>query len=89
MTYRKLITPAFERFDDEEYKAYQVTEADFQDACANASYFAKKRILKKMQKVVYRKASFDAKLGLVRKDLPPDNVEEAVKSFVFCNKDKA
>lgn len=44
------------RYDDEEFKAYEVTDEDFQRATKNASPFAKRRILKKMTKQVRRKA---------------------------------
>lgn len=76
-------------FSDEGYDSYQVTDADFESACQNAPFWMKKRLLKKMQKVTYRAARWapgnrpGEKGWLVRKDLPPSDVEEAVKRFVW------
>lgn len=98
------------------YETYEVNEVDFTEACNRASYWAKCRTLKKMQKVVHRPREWKGEFKEVNSPLsvdangkptiirmldvgkpfgvfsgsrPPKDVEEAVKRFVWLNKDKA
>ena len=72
------------------YTKYQVTEGDFQSAVERAKYLEKhltlRRLFRKMTKVTYRAARWvnDKPRGYVAKrDLPPADVEEHVKKFVW------
>lgn len=91
----KLKTTNFEYFDAAEYAAYNVIDTDFQAAAANASFWAKCRCMRKMTKVVWRKAEWrpmnkqtGQPAGVYRQPLPPSDIEAYVKSFVWNNKDK-
>jgi len=75
-----------------QFESYEVSDADFVAACKNAPYWAKKRCLKKMQKVIYNYGfKHDAKNDKwfpVVNTRPPKDVEEYVKGFCWRYRDE-